>query len=102
MATDAPPSGETAPPTAASPTSTTRETAAADANGQEEPSDAAKASQLVGAPQDGTAGAEADPQPPLVETEAGTAAESDEETAEDVLMEMPEEATPELKKNYAL
>jgi len=76
MATDAPPSGETAPPMAASPTSTTGETAAADANGQEEPSDAAKASQLVGAPQDGTAGAEADPQPPPVETEAGTAAES--------------------------
>ena len=37
----------------------------------------------MGAPQDGTAGAEADPQPPPVETEAGTAAESDEETAEE-------------------
>ena len=81
MATNAPPSGETTPPTAASPTSTADETAAADANGQEEPSDAAKASQLVGAPQDGTAGAEADPQPPPAETEAGTADESDEETA---------------------
>ena len=83
MATDAPPSGENTPPTAASPTSTAGETAAADANGQEEPSDAAKASQVVGGPQDGTAGAEADPQPPPAETEAGTAAESGEETAED-------------------
>ena len=31
---------------------------------------------------------------PDAETEASTAAESGEETAEDVLMEMPEEATP--------
>ena len=83
MATDAPPSGEDAPPTAASPTSTTGETVAAAANVQEEPTDAAKASQAVGGPQDGTAGAEADSQPPPEETEASTAAESGEDTTED-------------------
>ena len=50
MATDPPPSGEDGPPTAGSPTSTTGETAASAANGQEEPTDAAAASLAVGGP----------------------------------------------------